>query len=703
MNLVGQSPAPLLPFRGGRGCVLAQEIGVAYVSLLPSGRGFSKATQDEAEKAFKGAEKSSSGFFSGVAKWAKRGTLLVGGMVAGVGALAAKGGISRALNIEDATAKLQGLGHDTKAVEQIMSDALASVKGTAFGLDTAATMAASAVAAGIKPGRELERYLRLTADAATIAGGSMDDLGRVMNNVTTLGAAYNDSLQILAQKGLPIYDWLAEKLGVTTAEVKELASQGKVSAEVFRGAIEDNIAGAALTAGDTTRGAFENMRAALSRLGVAFVGDGLSGAKTFFTEVTVILDGLTERVGPWADLIQEKLRGAFEIEGMGERFLAWLDDFGKSFDSSPFGLMFEALKPLIPVAREFATDVGPVLADTLGQILEAVAPLIPLLGEELVNALVILAPPVTDLLVALLPLIPPLVQLAVQIIPLLTPLITGLAHVVGWMTESFTEWLGAVQAFAEFTYGDGSLQELKSRLEDIPGPMGAVLRGFVSFMQGATTAIVTVRNVWVGMWSNIQAVFASAESFLKSRVQALWNLLPEEFRIGVARAVMWVRMLPVQVMAALGNAGQWLVNSGKALIAGFIRGIQSKIREVASAVAQVMSVAKGFFPHSPAKWGPFSGAGWTQLTESGGTIVDEFLSGLQAGGPTIQAALNHVVSVPSMAGVASAVTSGLGVGDSLRLVVDGREFTAFVDDRANTQVHRASSSRRVAFENGYRG
>lgn len=682
---------------------MAQEIGVAYVSLLPSGRGFSKATQDEAEKAFKGAEKSSSGFFSGVAKWAKRGTLLVGGMVAGVGALAAKGGISRALNIEDATAKLQGLGHDTKAVESIMNDALASVKGTAFGLDAAATVAASAVAAGIKPGQELENYLRLTADAATIAGISMGEMGAIMNKVQANGRAMTENLNQLQDRGIPVLQWLADEYGVTTEAMSEMVSKGQVDAETFNRVLQENIGGAALKSGETTRGAFANMMAALSRLGVAFVGDGLEGAKTFFKEVTIILDGLTERIGPWADAIQGKLKGLFELDGMGENFLGWLDEFTQNFDSSPFGLMFEALKPLIPVAREFATEVGPVLAETLGQILTAVGPLIPLLGEELVNAIVILAPPVTDLLVALLPLIPPLVQLAVQIIPLLTPLITGLAQVVGWMAESLTGWLNASQAFAEFNAGDITLDELKSRLEDIPGPLGDVVRGFTTFAETVGRVVGTVRVLWDGLWRNLQMSFTIAEGFLKSRVKTLWEMLPEEFRTGVERAVNWVRTLPTRVQTAMGNAGEWLVNSGKELIRGFIRGIRNKIKEVSQAVGEVMSVAKGFFPHSPAKWGPFSGAGWTQITESGGTIVDEFLSGLQAGGPTIQAALNHVVSVPSMAGVASAVTSGLGVGDSLRLVVDGREFTAFVDDRANTQVHRASSSRRVAFENGYRG
>lgn len=79
-------------------------------------------------------------------------------------------GFNRLTGIDDAQAKLKGLGHDAESVTEIMNSALESVKGTAYGLDEAATTAASAVAAGIKPGQELTRYLSLTADAAAIAG-----------------------------------------------------------------------------------------------------------------------------------------------------------------------------------------------------------------------------------------------------------------------------------------------------------------------------------------------------------------------------------------------------------------------------------------------------------------------------------------------------------------------------------------------------
>src|SRR5690606_5656008 len=85
-------------------------------------------------------------------------------------------GFGRLTAIEEAQAKLTGLGHSAESVRTIMDNALASVKGTAFGLDEAATVAASAVAAGIKPGQDLRRVLGLVADTSSIAGSSMGEM-----------------------------------------------------------------------------------------------------------------------------------------------------------------------------------------------------------------------------------------------------------------------------------------------------------------------------------------------------------------------------------------------------------------------------------------------------------------------------------------------------------------------------------------------
>lgn len=204
------------------------------------------------------------------------------------------GGLDRLLNIEDAQAKLKGLGHDAAAVATIMTSALDAVRGTAYGLDSAATVAASAVAAGIKPGQQLTKYLQLTADAATIAGTSMDEMGSIMNKVTSSGFAMTDNLNQLADRGIPIFQWLQDEYGVTSEELRKMVSKGKVDAETFNRVISENIGGAALASGDTTRGAMANMGAALSRVGANL----MAGVFPLFKSV---FQGITTMLGPIED------------------------------------------------------------------------------------------------------------------------------------------------------------------------------------------------------------------------------------------------------------------------------------------------------------------------------------------------------------------------------------------------------------------
>ena len=107
-------------------------------------------------------------------------------------------GLGRLTAIEQAQAKLKGLGHSAQSVSTIMDNALASVKGTAFGLEEAASVAASSVAAGIKPGKDLEKTLKLVADASTIAGRDMGSMGLIFNKVIAQGKVQGDELMQLS-------------------------------------------------------------------------------------------------------------------------------------------------------------------------------------------------------------------------------------------------------------------------------------------------------------------------------------------------------------------------------------------------------------------------------------------------------------------------------------------------------------------------
>src|SRR5690606_39663289 len=141
--------------------------------LIPSLKGVEKAISKDLGKAADNSSKGFAGrFSSGASKWMKRGGLAIAGAATLAIGTALKKGFDRLTGIENATAKLSGLGHSAQSVEKIMDSALAAVKGTAFGLDDAAAVAASSVAAGVKPGQDLQRTLTLVADAATIGGTS---------------------------------------------------------------------------------------------------------------------------------------------------------------------------------------------------------------------------------------------------------------------------------------------------------------------------------------------------------------------------------------------------------------------------------------------------------------------------------------------------------------------------------------------------
>lgn len=609
---------------------MAQEIGVAYVSLVPSARGWSKAVENETSGAFDGAEKKSNGFFGKLAKGAVG---VVAGAVAAIGAVTVGKGIARALNIEDAQAKLKGLGHDTQAITSIMDDALASVKGTAFGLDTAATLAASAVAAGIKPGRDLERYLRLTADAATIAGGSMDDLGRVMNNVTTLGAAYNDSLQILAQKGLPIYDWLAEKMGVTTAEVKKLASEGKISAEVFREAIEENIAGAALTAGDTTRGAFANMMAAFGRLGAMFAGPGLEAAKNFFGEITELTDGIGERIKPLTDKFGTILSG-IDMSNMAESILGFFDtfDIGALITSG-----MQGRTNLIQAGLGIAQSLLDGLIAAIPQIVEGAASMV----TSILEMIIAYGP---SLLTAAVELFTGLVQGVITILPTLIETIVGLVPVIAQTllvlvpelltaaVELFNSLVAAIPVIIPMLV-DAIVNLLPVLVQTILTLIPQLIQGAINLFMAIVNAIPVILPALIqGIIKLLPVIINSVISLIPALIDGavqLFTALVRAIPVIVPQLIDAIATLGPQMINTILGIVPQLFNAGKAIIRGLIDGVKSMFGAVGDAFGGMMDFVGGFFPRSPAKRGPFSGAGWTALRNSGRAILDEFDAGLQ--------------------------------------------------------------------------
>lgn len=302
---------------------MATEIGTAYLSIVPSVKGF----PDTLKKELGGVEdeiakKSARGgfgrkIFGGLTKVAKGSAIAAGAVFA----TSIAKGFGRLSAIENAEAKLKGLGHSGEAVDAIMQNALASVKGTAFGMGDAASLAGTMVASGIKPGQELERVLKLVGDSATIAGRDLGDMGLIWASVAAKGKLQGDDAMQLVASGVPIWEMVAEQMGVTTEQAMKLGSEGKVSFETFAAAMEKNVGGAALESGKTTAGAFANMNAALGRFGAAMLEGVFPLIGPLFKNLTVGIDAATDAVKPLVEAFSSRLVGA--IKTVGDRVSAF--------------------------------------------------------------------------------------------------------------------------------------------------------------------------------------------------------------------------------------------------------------------------------------------------------------------------------------------------------------------------------------------
>ncbi len=297
---------------------MATEIASAYLSLYARMPGVEKDISDALGSSAVKSATSSEGKNIGQSLLSGLGTVVKGGALA-IGTVAAAGigvaltkGFSRLKAIDEAKAKLEGLGHETSSVDQIMQNALASVRGTAYGMDAAATVAASTVAAGVAPGQDLERTLKLVADAATIAGTDMGSMGSIFNKVATSNKIQGDSIAQLSDAGIPVVQFLAKQLGITGEEVVDLASKGKISFAQFQDAMQAGLGGAALSSGKTFSGALNNIFASLSRIGAGLLGGIFPKLAPLFQAITTALapveaqagaigEAIGKAMGPWID------------------------------------------------------------------------------------------------------------------------------------------------------------------------------------------------------------------------------------------------------------------------------------------------------------------------------------------------------------------------------------------------------------------
>ncbi|MEV8167335.1 tape measure protein [Microbacterium paraoxydans] len=417
----------------------AVEIANAYVALTVKAPGAKR----EVEKALGSATGAADGagrsigdrLVASASKVIKVGGATIGGILAtGIGTALWKG-FSRLNAIDTARAKLTGLGNDAGSVGQIMKNALASVRGTAFGLGDAATVAAQAVAAGIKPGRDLEAVLKTVANTAAAAGTDLGEMGSIFSKaMSQANGIQNDVLSQLADKGIPIYAALGKQLGVTAGEVFKLASSGKINFDQFAAAATAAAGTVASEMGNTVGGSWANFIASLGRIGAGLLGGVFPQIAPALQAITAAFGPLEEIAGQVGDKIGQVLAPAAEwfVRALqGKVDVSWIGELWTTL--SPVAVLFQALQPILPVVGKAFSDIGSAIGGALVPVLPALV--------SLMDAVV---PLLTTTIVAVLPIVVLLIQGLAAAVSFLAPLILDVVTAVVSFVAANADWISGL-------------------------------------------------------------------------------------------------------------------------------------------------------------------------------------------------------------------------------------------------------------------
>lgn len=541
---------------------------------------------------------------------------------AGIGAIKSglESGFGRLQSIDQATAKLTGLGNSANTTKEILNNALASVKGTAYGMGDAATVAASMTASGIKPGQDLQKTLSLVADTATIAGRSVTDIGAIFGSVAAKGKLQGDDLLQLTSSGVPVLQFLGKTMHKTSAEVSDMSSKGKISFADFQKAMQAGLGGSAKSSGDTFTGAMANAKAALGRLTASVMGGAFKQMPGAFKGLTAQIDAM----GPAAERVGAKvssgigsafttIKGLYDLMAKGDYTASLGKSLGIEEDSPIVGTLLSLRQTFIdfgssvktaisgvvsafgPMAAEAAKLAGGAALGALSAVMKVVTPLFNALGNSLKQHPTIWRTVAASILGAVVAL------KALSVATSIASGIGGIAKSIGGAVTAFKKGSTVITSFnrafhalgiafrlnpiglvitalgllvAGFIYAythserfrnivNGALNGVKNAAMAVGGWFSGP---FVNFFKGAWNGIKAgfsaIGSFFTGIWNGIKAVFTGGVNAVKGVWSTLWTALTNSWGFKALQSIFSVYFRLIRLEFRLFIAGVKAVWNG---------------------------------------------------------------------------------------------------------------------------------------------
>lgn len=440
--------------------------------------------------------------------------LVAGTAMAGI---TAKLGFDRLVGLDTAKAKLEGLGYSTKEVGSITDQVTHAIQGGMTTMAEGTDVAAGALAAGVKQGKELEKYIKLVGDAAVGSNRPVSEMAMIFNRVQGQGKLMTQELNMI-EEGMPGFsNAMSKHLGVSYDAFREMVTNGEVSSKEFLEVMDDFAGGMAGAYSKSWKGMVQNSKAYIGQIGEAFLSSTFEQAKGGLHEFESMLKSPGAK--EWAAKTGEQLGNTLASIGNG---IKGLIDWWQNLDGSTqktlggivkwLGITLVTMGPVLTIFGKFVRTIGGMFSglSTLitFMIRHNAAAKMSAVGQAVWNGVTATARGIANGY--------RLAIVALSTSQTIQALKTKIA------ATATTAWTAVTKGAALATKGLGLA------IRFMTGPVGIVITAIGLLVAGLIHLWKTnssFRNSVITAWTAIKNAAVAIFGFIKTHIVAIWNVI----------------------------------------------------------------------------------------------------------------------------------------------------------------------------------